>query len=89
MLRIVKRLLRIAGPNGKRLKLSFGISFIYSILESLPTCALFAMFNGSKWRDETIAVVLYGPISICRISKVVSEVYCPSATGGNGVLHFL
>ena len=46
MLRIVKRLLRIAGPNGKRLKLSFGISFIYSILESLPTCALFAMFNG-------------------------------------------
>lgn len=46
MLRIVKRLIRIAGPNGKRLKLSFVISFLYSILESLPTCALFAMFNG-------------------------------------------
>ena len=89
MLRIVKRLLRIAGPNGKRLKLSFGISFIYSILESLPTCALFAMFNGLCSPNGVTKQLLYGPISICRISKVVSEVYCPSATGGNGVLHFL
>lgn len=87
MLRIISRLIHMSGIKGKKIKLSFVFSFIYSIFESLPTCAIFAMFHGlcrPEGLTSQLIIFCTSLLFIAVIGKAVTRYFVQVLQVGTG-----